>query len=107
MAEFITVGRVEELPPGSAPLVVEINRRWVAVFNIGGELCAIDDMCTHDEGPLAEGTVEGRIVTCPRHGARFDVCSGKSQQAVYPSVAAYEVQVVDGEIRVGGRKPRS
>ena len=76
MAEFITVATVDEIPPGER-LIVEIGRRWVAIFNLDGNFHAIEDRCTHDDGPLAEGEVVGCQVICPRHGARFDIRDGK------------------------------
>jgi nitrite reductase/ring-hydroxylating ferredoxin subunit len=63
--------RMSELPPGSALLVGE-----VAVFNVGGKVCAIQAKCTHVGGPLNEGTLDGSTVTCPWHGSQFDVCTG-------------------------------
>ena len=61
MGEFIVVGTTDELQPGDKAIVVEINHQWVAVFNLDGEYYAIRDVCTHDDGPLAEGEVTGCI----------------------------------------------
>jgi 3-phenylpropionate/trans-cinnamate dioxygenase ferredoxin subunit len=58
-----------ELPPGGKKLV-EIDGRAIAVFNVDGNYYAIDDVCTHDGGPLAEGELIGSEIECPRHGAR-------------------------------------
>jgi nitrite reductase/ring-hydroxylating ferredoxin subunit len=63
--------RVDDLPPGSALLVGDS-----AVFNVAGRLCATQARCTHRQGPLSEGRLEGSTITCPWHGAQFDVCSG-------------------------------
>ena len=63
--------RISEVPPGSALLVGD-----VVVFNVGGRLCATQNTCTHRQGPLAEGTLDGSTVTCPYHDAQFDVCTG-------------------------------
>lgn len=105
MTAFVTVGIVDEIQPGAEPLVVEVNRRWIAVYNIDGEFYAIEDRCTHDDGPLAEGKLCGSIVECPRHGATFDVKTGKvlSPPALV-DVPAYEVQVQGDNIQVGPRK---
>ncbi len=102
MTTFITVATVDELPIGSAPIVVDINRRWVAVYNLGGRYYAIEDRCTHDDGPLAEGEVTDCVVKCPRHGARFDIRTGQflSGPAGTVDVPSYQVQVVDGQIQV-------
>jgi 3-phenylpropionate/trans-cinnamate dioxygenase ferredoxin subunit len=100
MSEFITVIRVEELKPGQVQ-VFEVEDEFVAIANVDGEFCAFADICTHDDGPLVEGKLEGQVVTCPRHGARFDVCTGKvlSMPAVV-SLPTFDVRVVDGEVQV-------
>jgi 3-phenylpropionate/trans-cinnamate dioxygenase ferredoxin subunit len=106
MSDFVIVANVDELPPNSEPIVVDIHRRWIAVYNLDGQYYAIEDRCTHDDGPLAEGEVEGCIVKCPRHGARFDITTGKalSGPAGTVDVPTYEVRVMDGQIQVGGRR---
>lgn len=63
--------RIDAVPPGSALLVGE-----AAVFNVAGSFCATEAKCTHRGGPLNEGTLEGSTVTCPWHGAQFNVCTG-------------------------------
>src|SRR5271165_506563 len=77
MADFVKVTDRDEIPPGGKKLA-EVDGRPIAVFNVGGEFYAIDDVCTHDGGPLAEGELEGCEIRCPRHGARFDVRTGKA-----------------------------
>jgi 3-phenylpropionate/trans-cinnamate dioxygenase ferredoxin subunit len=100
MSGFVTVTRVVDLQPGHVE-VFEVGDEFVAVANVNGEFCAFVDVCTHDDGPLVEGELDGRIVTCPRHGARFDVCTGKalSLPAVVP-LPTFEVRVVDGNVQV-------
>ena len=63
--------RISEVPPGSALLVGD-----VAVFNVDGSFCATQGKCTHRQGPLSEGKLDGSTVTCPWHGAQFNVCTG-------------------------------
>jgi nitrite reductase/ring-hydroxylating ferredoxin subunit len=63
--------RADAVPPGSALLVGD-----VAVFNVAGSFCATQAKCTHRQGPLNEGTLDGSTVTCPWHGSQFDVCTG-------------------------------
>ena len=75
MAEFSKVADAKDIPPGSS-LCVEFNGERVALFNVGGSLHAIGDTCTHRGGRLSEGAVEGTVVTCPLHGATFDLTSG-------------------------------
>jgi 3-phenylpropionate/trans-cinnamate dioxygenase ferredoxin subunit len=77
MAEFFKVATRSDLPPG-AKLLAEVDGRPIAVFNVDGAFYAMDDVCTHDGGPLAEGELRGAEIQCPRHGARFDVRTGKA-----------------------------
>lgn len=96
MGDLREVARAAELPPGSAQCV-EVEGRRIALFNVGGRILAVDDTCTHRGGPLSEGDVEGGRVTCPWHGAQFDLESGTVLRppAARP-VTAYRV-VVDGD----------
>ena len=64
--------------PGKEGRVVQVAGQPVAVFNIGGEFCAVYNICPHQGGPLGEGDLEGTVVTCPWHGWQFDVKTGKS-----------------------------
>lgn len=77
MNKLHKVATLSELPPGGKVLAV-LDDRAVAVFNVEGSYYAIDDVCTHDGGPLAEGNLVGCEIMCPRHGARFDVRTGKA-----------------------------
>jgi 3-phenylpropionate/trans-cinnamate dioxygenase ferredoxin component len=76
MGPFVKVASQSELPPGGKKLV-EVDGRAIALFNVDGAIYAIDDVCTHDGGPLAEGELEGCEIQCPRHGARFDIRTGR------------------------------
>jgi len=98
---FVTVAKVGEIPEGGVK-VVWLEGQAVAVFLIDGAYYAIDDVCTHDGGPLAEGTLEGAVIECPRHGARFDVRTGAvlAMPATTP-VPTYAVKVDGDQIRVG------
>lgn len=98
--QWVRIARTSELPPGQRKLI-RVGDRRLALFNVDGEFYAIDDVCTHDGGPLAEGELEGYQIVCPRHGARFDVRSGEvlSFPAVVP-VSAYRVLIEDGEIKI-------
>jgi 3-phenylpropionate/trans-cinnamate dioxygenase ferredoxin subunit len=93
----------EELPPGAMRLVEVGPFDAVGVYNCGGQLRAIEDRCSHDDGPLCEGDWEADdcVVVCPRHGARFDLDSGRplSLPAFQP-VATYPVRVEDGVVQV-------
>ncbi len=100
MPEFITVANVAELPhDGRKSLVVD--GRAVLLFRIDGRFYAVEDVCSHDGQPLTEGALEGFAVECPRHGARFDVRSGRAlcMPAVEP-IATYEVQVQGDNVQI-------
>jgi 3-phenylpropionate/trans-cinnamate dioxygenase ferredoxin subunit len=78
-----------------------VNDRRIALCNVGGQFFAIDDLCTHDSGPLDQGELDGHVIECPRHGARFDVRTGKV--LALPAVKAlntYPVELAGNEIRV-------
>ena len=98
---FVTVAKVGEIPEGGVK-IVRIDDQEVAVFHLQDGYYAIDDVCTHDGGPLAEGAVEGDVIECPRHGARFDIKTGAvlSLPATAP-VPTYAVKVEGDEIKVG------
>lgn len=100
MNTFVEVARVDDIPVGGR-LWYDFDDETVVVFNVDGEFYCIADLCTHDDGPLEEGTLEGYDVECPRHGARFDVRTGAALclPAVTP-VPSYEVKVQDGRIYV-------
>jgi 3-phenylpropionate/trans-cinnamate dioxygenase ferredoxin subunit len=100
MAEWVTVARVEELPPGQWR-VVDVEGTHIAVFNLQGEYFAIEDVCTHDGGILTGGTVEGSQIICPRHGARFSIKTGEALTApAYEPTATFPVRVEKGQVQV-------
>ncbi len=99
--EYLEITLASELPNGER-LFVEVGGESIVIFNIAGQFFAIDDLCTHDDGPLGDGNLEGYHVVCPRHGAEFDVRTGKAVQLpAVIDIAAYPVKVVDGMIQVG------
>src|SRR6516225_8190495 len=96
MSEFVKVAQTGEIAPGEGK-VVEAGGRRIAIFNVDGTFFAIDDTCTHRGGPLSEGMVVGTEVTCPWHGAVFDVTSGSVLGPPAPrDVARYAVRI-EGE----------
>jgi len=93
---------VEELPPGEVK-IVRAGEIAIGVYNAGGELYAIEDRCSHDDGPLAEGDwdPEDFVAICPRHGARFDIRTGRALSLpAYLPVETFPVKVVDGVVKV-------
>lgn len=96
MAEFVKVATVGELLPGDRK-IIDFEDVTVALFNVDGNYYCIEDVCTHDGGPVAEGEIEGNAISCPRHGALFDLRDGSalSMPAVLP-VKTFQVKI-DGE----------
>jgi 3-phenylpropionate/trans-cinnamate dioxygenase ferredoxin subunit len=93
---------LSELAPGDSR-IVEIDGRKIGVFNAGGELYAIEDRCSHDDGPLAEGDFdpERRTVECPRHGSLFDITTGRPKTLpAYMPVDTFPIRVEDGVIKL-------
>jgi 3-phenylpropionate/trans-cinnamate dioxygenase ferredoxin subunit len=97
---FVTVAKVGEVPEGGRK-VVRLEDQAIVIFHLQGAYFALEDVCPHDSGPLAEGAVDGHVIECPRHGARFDVRTGAvvSLPAMAP-VPAYAVRVRGDEIQV-------
>jgi len=99
--EFVPVAQAEELPNGER-IFVEIDDLSIVVFNIAGQYFAIGNVCSHDDGPIGEGDLEQYSVACPRHGARFDIRTGKVLSLpAFVDIPSYPVRVVDGQIEVG------
>ena len=98
----LTVCPVEELPPGKVK-IVRAGELAIGVYNANGELYAIEDRCSHDDGPLAEGDWEPEelVAICPRHGARFDIRTGRALSLpAYLPVETFEVTVEGGLVKV-------
>jgi 3-phenylpropionate/trans-cinnamate dioxygenase ferredoxin component len=93
---------VDELPPGEMK-IVNAGPVSIGIYNLDGEFFAIEDRCSHDDGPLCEGEFdpETGVVVCPRHGANFDIRSGDALTLpAFQPVSVYPVRVVDGTIKV-------
>ena len=101
LCEFVPVAEEGDLPAGER-LFIEIDDLPIVLFNIAGNLFAISDQCSHDNNPLGDGELLGYEINCPRHGASFDVRSGKvlSLPAI-EDITAYPVRVNDGSIEIG------
>ncbi len=94
------VAKEEDVAVGAA-MVVDAGGKRLALCNTGDGIFAIDDVCTHDGGPLDQGQLDGKEIECPRHGARFDVTTGRALclPAVRP-VRTYPVRIEGGEVEV-------
>lgn len=99
-ADYVRVADAAAIPPGGV-LAVSAGGHTIAVFNVDGEYYAVDNTCTHEYAPLSQGACHGEIVTCPKHGSRFNVRTGRvlSLPAVVP-VSTYPVKVEDGQVFV-------
>lgn len=100
MAEWIKVSELGSPAPGEVKVIFPRGER-IALANLGDEYYALDDVCTHDGGPLDQGEVIGDQIECPRHGARFDVRSGKAMTlpAIFP-IKTYPTRVVGNDIEI-------
>lgn len=96
MSEFVEVAKLGDIPdPGKQ--LFEIDERLVVLFHVGGEFYCLDDVCTHDDGPLGEGRLDGYAIACPRHGAKFDIRNGHA--LTMPATEATSVH----EVKVDGQ----
>ena len=100
MGEWVKVARAADVQEGRAKVVEAAGKR-LALARVGGQVYAVQDLCTHDNGPLGEGEVIGETIECPRHGARFDVKTGQpvTLPAVMP-VKTFPVKTSGDEILV-------
>lgn len=97
---FVRVARTDEVPEGEAR-VFEVGDVSIALCNVGGSFHAIENTCTHDGGPLGEGELDGAVIECPRHGARFDVRTGAVlRMPAIVSVQSFATKVEGSEVFV-------
>jgi 3-phenylpropionate/trans-cinnamate dioxygenase ferredoxin component len=100
MSDWIKVARASDLPDPSKR-TVEVGDALVVLFHVEGQFSCIDDVCTHDGGPLGDGPLEGCQIICPRHGARFDIRTGKAlTMPATVDVRVHEVKVENGDVFV-------
>ncbi len=99
MPEFVTVADLESLPPGRGR-TVHVRGREYCVWNVGGEIYCLDDVCPHRGASLGAGTLEGTEVVCPLHGWAFDVGSGLCKLRPDRPAQTYPARIVDGQIQI-------
>lgn len=100
MGEYISALKRNEIPEGTAK-TVEVKGKQVAVFNVGGNYSVIDEQCTHRGGPISEGERNENVVTCPWHGATFDITSGKALSGpTSKDLTCYKVRVQGDDIQI-------
>ena len=99
--EYYPVISFDDLIPGER-IFLDVDDMSVVLFNIAGDIYAIEDRCTHDDGPLGEGELEGYEIICPRHGARFDVRDG--QALTLPAIEPtryFPTRIIENQIEIG------
>lgn len=110
MANLVTVATKEQLPDGER-LVAEVNSTYIAVFNVNGRYYAVEDICTHDDGPLADGELVGEgddlAIECPRHGAQFNLKTGKPTFPAVVPVARWQVEIDGNDLKIDLDNPIS
>jgi len=99
MSDFRKVMSADALEPG-ASVSVEIEGQRIALFNVDGNVYAIDDVCPHQGGPLGEGALSGCYVTCPWHAWDFDVTTGELDGDPETQVETFDVRVEGGDILI-------
>ncbi len=101
MADFVKVCKKADVPEGRGR-TVDVKGKPVAIFNVGGNFCAISDTCMHRGGPLGEGELDGNIVVCPWHGWRYDVTTGVNELDPSICVDKYQIKVEGDDLVVQG-----
>jgi 3-phenylpropionate/trans-cinnamate dioxygenase ferredoxin component len=98
---FVPIANIEDLPPGTCKSI-EIKGWGIALFNLKGQIFALDNTCPHAGGPLGEGSIKGEYVACPWHEWKFHIPTGVCQKNPTPSlnVPCYEVRIVEGTIQI-------
>jgi nitrite reductase (NADH) small subunit len=99
MARYVTVARVEDVPPGSVTKV-RAGEEELALAHVDGRFYATQAACIHLAGPLGEGLLDGPVLTCPWHGWQYDVRTGENEFDRAIRLRTYDVRVEDGEVKV-------
>ena len=100
MAGFAKIAKSDDIQPGQARMF-EVGGKRIALFNVDGLFHAIDDTCTHRGGPLSEGELNGKEVTCPWHGAVFDVTTGQVlRPPATKGISSYRIRVEGEDVEV-------
>lgn len=101
MSEFRAVAAVGEIEPGQRKSVI-VDDRALLLIRVGDDYFAIEDVCSHDGQPLTQGPVQDLSITCPRHGARFDLKDGRALcMPATDRIATFAVRVADGQVWIG------
>ena len=96
---FVTAAKLKDVKEGEGK-TVSVKGQDIALFNVQGKLYAVENTCAHRGGPLGEGMVDGEVVTCPWHGWKYNVKTGKSPVNASVSVKSFKTKVVGDEIQI-------
>jgi len=96
---FLFAAKLDDVREGEITAVI-VNETPIALTRLDGQVRAFGDVCTHDDGPLAEGHIEDHCVVCPRHGARFDLFTGKPTFPAATKIPIYETRVEGDQVKV-------
>jgi len=100
MATWIDVVKLAEFPQGSRQLI-DLDGQAIIIFNLAGQIYALEDRCSHDNSPLYEGEIEGDEIICPWHGARFCIRSGEvTEPPAYEDIETFETRINEGMVQV-------
>lgn len=99
MADFVTVARADEIPPGTVTSV-RVGEEDIALAHVDDRFCAVQGKCLHLGGPLGEGKLEGRVLTCPWHGWQYDICTGLNEFDHAIQLRTYDIRVEGDEVQV-------
>ena len=99
MSNFVFAARLADVVEGEI-FATDIDDTPIALTKINNVIFAFGDVCTHDDGPLAEGQIDGQCVVCPRHGARFDLVTGKPSFPAVSAIPIYEAKLEGDEIKI-------
>jgi nitrite reductase (NADH) small subunit len=99
VADFVTVARADEIPPGTVK-AVRVGDEEIALAHVDGRFCAVQGRCLHLEGPLGEGRLEGSVLTCPWHGWQYDVRTGLNEFDHAIRLRTYDVREEGDEVQV-------
>ena len=99
--DYVEIAPVDQIPTGER-LFVELGGKSIVLINLAGKLFAIGDVCSHDNGPVGDGEIEENEIICPRHGARFNIHTGKATSLpAIVDIPAYPVRVVEEMVEIG------
>jgi 3-phenylpropionate/trans-cinnamate dioxygenase ferredoxin subunit len=99
--EYLEILPADQLPEGER-VFLEVGGKAIVLFNLAGKFFALGDVCSHDNGPVGDGEIEDYEIICPRHGARFDIRSGKATSLpAVKDIPSYPVRVAEGMIQIG------